>query len=195
MSEVARTIKGRPYERDVAHAVYDDTLVLRSVFGYTTKVRLDDMIPVQVRHLAVGLYPYLSSRSMARHGRTRKRADLVFGVFGEVIERTDVEHELAALRELAEARPEADKVGARDGDAEAHRRLRDIKDAVLVQPETIRLVLTVDEVHEVLALFWDASTSLRAPGARNEGTHNVVRELGEDSLALVFGERSHCRGR
>jgi hypothetical protein len=59
MSEVARTIKGRPYERDVAHAVYDDTLMLRSVFGYTTKVRLDDVIPVQVRHLAVGLYPYL----------------------------------------------------------------------------------------------------------------------------------------
>jgi hypothetical protein len=47
------------HEGHVAHAKHDHSLVLGCVFGNAPKVRLDDVVPIQERHLAVGLYPDL----------------------------------------------------------------------------------------------------------------------------------------
>jgi hypothetical protein len=75
-----------------------------------------------------------------------------------------MQHELPALRKLADARPETDKVPPRDGQTQAHGRLRHIEYPVLVQPEAVRLVRALDEVDDVFALcavYVSAQLSMR----------------------------------
>jgi len=64
-----------------------------------------------------------------------------------------VKLEFTAFAEFTEAGAKGDEVGSCDRDAQTHRGLRDIVDLVLVQPEAIGLVLAVDEVDKVLALW------------------------------------------
>lgn len=77
---------------------------------------------------------------------------LVFCILGKVVQRRYVQLELARLAELAKTCSEGDEVWACNGDAEAHRLLRDIVDSVFLKSEAVGTVWAVDEVNEVFAL-------------------------------------------
>ncbi|KAI3482129.1 hypothetical protein L1887_55260 [Cichorium endivia] len=141
-------------ERGVAHAEHHDARMFRSVVGDPSEMRLDDVVAVEEGQLAVGLDPHL-----------------VLCVLREVVERGDVQTELARLGKLAKARAERHEVRACDRDGQTHRRFRDVVDAVAVEAEDVRILGSVDEVHEVLA--------------------HVVGELLEERLGLFFCERTH----
>ena len=151
------TVPMGAYQWCVVHAKHHYTLMLRRVLCDAAQVCFCDVIPVQKRHLAVGFYPHLSCRVShasftSRASAQKIWADLELGVLGEVVKRTDVQHEFSTLGELAEAGAEADEVRAGDGDAKAHGGLGDVEDTVLVEPEAVRLVFAVDELDEVAPL-------------------------------------------
>jgi hypothetical protein len=78
---------------------------------------------------------------------------LVFRILGDLVESSNVELEFAAFAEFSEAGTKGDEVCSCDRDAQTHRGFRHIVDLVLVQPEAIGLVLAVDEVDKILALW------------------------------------------
>lgn len=76
----------------------------------------------------------------------------VLGILRKVVKGSNMQFELATLGEFAKTCPEADEVRAGNGDCETHRRFRHIENTVFLQPEAMRLILTVNKMHEVLAL-------------------------------------------
>lgn len=78
---------------------------------------------------------------------------LVFRILGDLVESSDVQLEFSAFAEFSEAGTKGDEICSCDRDAQTHRGFRDIVDLVLVQPEAIGLVLAVDEVDKILALW------------------------------------------
>lgn len=78
---------------------------------------------------------------------------LVFRILGDLVESSDVQLEFSAFAEFSEAGTKGDEIRSCDRDAQTHRGFRDIVDLVLVQPEAIGLVLAVDEVDKILALW------------------------------------------
>ena len=75
----------------------------------------------------------------------------MLGVLGQVVERGDVQAELARLAELAETDAEPDQVWPRYGRGELHDGLGDVEDAVAVEPKDVWIVRAVDEQLEIRA--------------------------------------------
>lgn len=142
-------------QRRIAHAQHDNTRMFGRIIGDPTQMRLDHMVAIQKRQFAIRFNPHL-----------------VLCMLRQIVQRRDVETELARLAKLAETRSQGHEVGTGDGDGESHRGLRDAVDAVAMQAEHVRVIGTVDEVYEVLA--------------------DVVGELFEERFRFFFCERSHC---
>lgn len=68
---LSRTWTPVTHKRNVRHAVDDDSLVFDNVFGRLAEVGLDDVVPVQERHLAVRLDPDLCGGG-GREGKKRR---------------------------------------------------------------------------------------------------------------------------
>lgn len=49
----------KTYKWDITHAEHDYALMLRSIFCYSTKVCLEDVVAIQEGHFAVGFDPDL----------------------------------------------------------------------------------------------------------------------------------------
>lgn len=73
-------------QRDVSHGIHHHSLILRSIFCDSSQARLQHMVPIQERLLCSRLDPHF-----------------ILGIGSEVIQRGDVQPELAGLRELPEA--------------------------------------------------------------------------------------------
>jgi len=125
--------------------------MLGRVLAHPPHVCLDDMVAVEVRHLSVALYP-----------------DLELRVRGDVIERGDVQLELACLLcEFPQTGADREQLVTRDGRGEFGNRLADVVDALALEPEYVRVVGTVDQVCNVAA--------------------HIRRKLLEEPLGLLVG--------
>lgn len=144
---------GKTYQRDIIHAEYDHALMLGSIFCDSTKVCLEDMVAIQEGHFAIGLDPNLGKDVGCGCEMNGKIIYLVLCILGDVVESSDMELEFSGFAKFSKASAKTDEVWSCDGDAQTHRGFGRIVDLVLVQPEAIGLVLAVDEVDEILALW------------------------------------------
>lgn len=136
-----------------------------AILAPPANVRLDHIAPVEKRHLAVGLDPYLVAR-----------------VRRDYVQRRHVQPELARLGELAQAGPKREQIRPRDRRGQVGERQRHIVDARRVQPEDVstgrgRVV--------VIAGGGRGSDEVR------EGAASVIGEFREEGLRLRLSEWSH----
>lgn len=85
--------------------------------------------------------------------QSERQVYLVFRVLSDVVKSSNVKLEFTAFAEFTEGGAKGDEVRSCDRDAQTHGGFRDIVDLVLVQPEAIGLVLAIDEVDKILALW------------------------------------------
>jgi hypothetical protein len=64
-----------------------------------------------------------------------------------------VKLELAAFAKLSKACAQTDKIGPRYANGKSHSRFGNIIDAIFVQPEAVRFVVSVYKVNDILALL------------------------------------------
>ena len=127
--------------------------MLRCILSNPPKVRFNDVVAVQEGHFAIGFNPDLSPTLVTKtRARIFNPMYLVLGILGDVIQCCYVQLEFAAFAEFSKAGPEADKIRTGNRDPEAHRRLGNVVDLILLQSEAIRLVRAVDEMDKILSL-------------------------------------------
>jgi len=141
-------------ERHVGHRIHDHTLIPSSVLGDSSKTRLQHVIAVQVLLLGRRLQP-----------------DLVLGVRRDVVERRDGQSELVAVRVLADTGAERRELIATNVRGILQHFLAHVVDTIIVQPEAVRAIGTVNQLSHVLA--------------------DVFSELLEDILRLFRCQWSH----
>lgn len=120
-----------------------------NILAHATDMGLENVVAVKVRHLTVLLDP-----------------DLEFGVLGQNVKRSDMQAELSGLGELANTGSKRHEVVSGHAGSVFGYVLAHIVDSVLLYPEAVGLVGSVDEVGNVAA--------------------NVVCQLLKDDFGLFF---------
>lgn len=118
----------------VVHGVHNNSGMLWNILAHAADMGLEDMVAIQVRHLTVLLDP-----------------DLELGVLGQNVERRDVQTELAGLGELANTGSERHEAVPGHTGSILCNVLTHIVNSVLLYPEAVWLVGSVDEVGNVAA--------------------------------------------
>ena len=77
---------------------------------------------------------------------------LVLCILCQIVQRGDMKLKLPAFTEFAKTCPKTDKVRPCHTNSKAHRRLGDIVYTIAVQSKAIGLVVSVNKMHNVLAL-------------------------------------------
>jgi hypothetical protein len=95
--------------------------------------------------------------------------------------------ELARFTELPETRPHAHKIRSGNRNREPHSWFRHIVNTILVKSEAVRLVGSVYEVNQVLAL----TKSQPHTWKEKNPTNDIVCQLRENRLALIVREWTH----
>lgn len=128
--------------------------MFRGVFADPPHMGLDNIVPIQKRHFSVRLHP-----------------DLVLGMLGDMVERSNMELKLPGFGELPKTRPEGEEVIASNRGRKLRNGLADVVDTVALDTEAVRIVGAVNQMGNITA--------------------NVVCQFLEQALGLDVGEGTH----
>lgn len=166
LSLTNQTQKNYTHQWHIIHVINHHALMLRAILAPPAHMGLDHITSIQKGHLAVGLDPHLVAR-----------------VRGDHVQRRYVKTEFARLRELAQTCAEREEVRPRDRGGKVGERKRHVVDARSVQAKD----MSGGRGRGIVGGGggWGRSDEV------GQGAAGVVGELGEESLRLGLGERSH----
>lgn len=160
--------ENKTHQRHIVHVINHHALVLGAILAPAAHVGLDDVAPVQERHLAVGLDPHLVAR-----------------VRGDHVQRRHMQPKFARLGKLSQAGAQREQVGPRDRGGEVGERERHVVDARSVQAE---------DMPAGRGRVAAAAVGIGGGGRSDEvgeRASGVVGEFGKESLRLGLGKRPH----
>lgn len=112
----------------ISHGVEDNTLVLRGVFRDTTKVSLENVVAVEIRHFTGRLNPHLVLRELSK-----------------IIKGSDMNAELLCVSELADASTEGNEMLTRNTSGNLQNILREVINTVFLDTENIVTIFTLNK--------------------------------------------------